>query len=279
MKKSLFWMIAAAIAVVNTSCDGTKENEGPVIDPVEKFVILTFEDADYKGGAGSYWSLLIDSPEYGGSLLYGSDPTDWNGVVEYEWTDEGNTWLRGGTFVDSGFSFSFGGAAVSNYVLEDETQADYKRQLSLWTSRPQGKGGHNDSANFCVVFTGIGLGLLPAITFADGKEHVIDHMYVANIAYTANSLLNIESEKAGDDDWFCVTATGYDLAENETGEVTINLFADGEIVRDWTKWDLSPLGRVSSVKFECTGSVQNTYGLATPTYFAMDDIAVRTEEE
>ena len=37
-------------------------------------VTLTFEDADYKGGTNfagkSDWSSLIDSPQYGGSMLY-----------------------------------------------------------------------------------------------------------------------------------------------------------------------------------------------------------------
>ena len=38
--------------------------------------VLTFEDADYKGGVnfagGTDWSSLIDDPQYGGTLLYGS---------------------------------------------------------------------------------------------------------------------------------------------------------------------------------------------------------------
>ena len=37
--------------------------------------VLTFEDADYKGGTnfanGNDWSSLIDDPQYGGKLLLG----------------------------------------------------------------------------------------------------------------------------------------------------------------------------------------------------------------
>ena len=36
--------------------------------------VLTFEDADYKGSTnfagGNNWTTLIDSPQYGGAMLY-----------------------------------------------------------------------------------------------------------------------------------------------------------------------------------------------------------------
>ena len=60
--------------------------------------VLTFEDADYKGGAnfagGSDWTSLIDDPQYGGKLLYGSDGAGVTTESEaYKWTDENNTML------------------------------------------------------------------------------------------------------------------------------------------------------------------------------------------
>ena len=60
--------------------------------------VLTFEDADYKGGAnfagGSDWTSLIDDPQYGGPLLYGSSGTGFTTESEaYKWTDENNTML------------------------------------------------------------------------------------------------------------------------------------------------------------------------------------------
>lgn len=283
MKKLIFCLTAAAAALATTSCE---KEENPVMPPVnggedEQFVVLTFEDADYKGGDTLYWSSLVDSPEYGGQLLYGEDPTDWMATdIDYEWTDTGNTGLSGGTIVEYGFSFSFGGLAVSNYVMADETAADYTRQLSLWSDKERGRAGHNGSANFCICYDGSAmLGISPAISFADGSEHVVDHLYVANIAWTANSLLNIETEKGGADDRFGARATGYDANGEETGTVEILLFSNGEIVRDWIKWDLSPLGRVSSIEFKCFGTIENLYGLATPAYFAIDDVAVAVDAD
>lgn len=237
---------------------------------------LTFEDADYKGSEGSgYWSSLIDSPEYGGELLYGENPNDMFADVEYEWSDEKNTWLCSGTLVEYGFSYSFGGCAISDYVLADAKGVDFRNQLSIYSDSEKGKAGHNGSSNFCVVYTGMGMGMYPELTFTDWKEHVIDHMWVAVTAYTANSLLYVEGEKADADDLFGVRVTGFDLDDEPTGTVEFLLYGDGSLVGGWTKVELSALGAVSYVQFECTGSIENSWGLATPAYFAFDDVAVK----
>lgn len=59
---------------------------------------LTFEDADFKGttptfSGGDNWSSLIDDPQYGGQLLYGSGAGVSSIDEAYKWTDENNTWL------------------------------------------------------------------------------------------------------------------------------------------------------------------------------------------
>ena len=50
------------------------------------------------------------------------------------------------------------------------------------------------------------------------------------------------------------------------------------IMMDWTKWDLSGLGKVLKVTFNVTGSSDNGYGFSQPAYFAYDDVAVRFEK-
>lgn len=71
MKKRIFSLLLALVMAVS-------------LLPVSAFAegedydlrVLTFEDADYKGGTnfagGSNWSSLIDDPQYMGPLLYGS---------------------------------------------------------------------------------------------------------------------------------------------------------------------------------------------------------------
>ena len=50
------------------------------------------------------------------------------------------------------------------------------------------------------------------------------------------------------------------------------------IVTEWTKWDLSSLGKVAKISFNMAGSSDNGYGFSQPAYFAYDDVAVAFEQ-
>ena len=256
--------------------------------------VLTFEDADYKGGTnfagGTNWSSLIDDPQYGGKLLYpnGGGTTD---VSEaYTWTDANNTGLTHTLpFSFGNYCYWGGGHAVSNYVSgEFTTYGDFNNQLTVYQKDTTGLkrtgGGHNGSDNFAVHFgykdnSGYtDSQILPSFSFANGETHVIDHMYVNNICYAVNCYLNGNglTAKIDDSDWVKLTATGYGADGVKTGEASIYLCnGPKNIVLDWTKFDLSGLGEVAKVEFNITGSSDNGYGFSQPAYFAYDDVAVR----
>lgn len=91
MKKRIFSLLLALVMAVS-------------LLPVSAFAegedydlrVLTFEDTDYKGGTnfagGNNWSSLIDDPQYGGKLLYGSGGAGVDSADEaYQWTDTNNT--------------------------------------------------------------------------------------------------------------------------------------------------------------------------------------------
>lgn len=268
------------VAVMVTGAGGAgKIAKLPV--SVLEFRILTFEDADYKGPEGAgYWTSLVDYPEYGGPMLYGEDMMDYE--AEYEWADTGNTFLASGVVGDEDYemySFMLGGCAVSNYIMADIKGASYKNQLSV-TPGADGRGGYDGSSNFCVCFDGSGMmGIAVSLRFSDGVSRTIDHMYVTNIAYTLNSLLNggtMGEAPAGGSDWYKIVATGYDDddSEIESAHPEFYLFRNGRAVTEWMKWDLSALGKVSYVEFRCEGSIKNSYGMVTPSYFAFDNVAV-----
>lgn len=255
--------------------------------------VLTFEDADYKGGTNfagkSDWSSLIDSPQYGGSMLYGGGSGFDTLEKAYKWTDSGNTELSSRLCNGYGaYCYWSGGHAVSNYASSDYvTNGDFNHQLTVYKAGAEGDvrtgGGHNGSNNFAVHY-GYKDGSqfnktteLPALSFSDGMARVIDHMYVNNICYALNCYLNGNGLTAniGDDDWVKLIATGYDGAA-KTGEASIYLCnGPKNIVTDWTKFDLSGLGAVTKVEFNVTGSSDNGYGFSQPAYFAYDDVAVR----
>ena len=260
--------------------------------------VLTFEDADYKGGAnfagGSDWTSLIDDPQYGGKLLYGSDGAGVTTESEaYKWTDEKNTMLSHVfPFNYNAYCYWGGGHAISNYGTGDIADyGGYTTQLTVYKKGVSGLtragAGHNGSDNFAVHYGYIDgsqynkTEVLPAFSFTDGVERVVDHMYITNTTYALNCYIdgNGLTAKIGDDDWVKVVAIGYDANGKKTGETDIYLCnGPDNIVMDWTKWDLSVLGKVHKVAFNVTGSSDNGYGFSQPAYFAYDDVAVRFEK-
>ena len=45
-------------------------------------------------------------------------------------------------------------------------------------------------------------------------------------------------------------------------------------MEEWTKIDLSQLGKVSKLTFNLECGVDNGYGMSMPAYFAFDDVEV-----
>ena len=247
---------------------------------------LTFEDADAKfagytlyGGAEiNTWSDLVDDAQYGGSLTYTDYAED-----TYYWYDEGNTEL----FHSFTTPYWGGGHVISNYVIEDyeNLPAGY---TSGWYELQMANpiGGHNGSANFAVhngysdfFNSQIYDASLQTLEFADGEEHVIDHMWVTNTNYVLNSLTYGDgfNSPATASTYVKVIAYGYNAANEETGSVEIYICKDGECLTEWAKWDLTPLGKVAKVAFNFAASEDQSgqFGLNCPAYFAYDDVTVR----
>lgn len=257
--------------------------------------VLTFEDADakfspfeldYCGVNISTWSDLIEESQYEGSMTYG----DYSSAA-YTWWDENNTELMHiFPYNNSAYCYWGGGHVISNYNTKNYSEyGDYNNQLTVFNNAAGNDmsttgGGHNgsdhfamhfgykDNSSFCMVEN------LPALTFADGEARVIDHLYVNNSTYAINSYMNGNglSGSIGPEDWVKAVAIGYDADGEKTGETSIYLCnGPDNIVMEWTKWELSSLGKVVSVEFNITGSSDNGYGYSQPAYFAYDDVCVR----
>lgn len=132
--------------------------------------------------------------------------------------------------------------------------------------------------DLAIVNSGYANGPLPYIYFGDGVARVVDHMYVTMTTYLANCVANGNglTAPAGKDDWVKLVAIGYDEDGKEvaTRPEFYLVGAEGNIL-EWTKWDLSALGKVVKIDFNVTGSNDNGYGFSQPAYFAYDDVAVR----
>lgn len=289
--KKIFTIFSLLVAALAVNAQGEADYE---------IRTLTFEDADYAADEASFggeknWSSLIDDPQYNGALLYGSGMGYSSYEEAYKWSDDNNTLLSSALSEGYGsWCYWTGGHAISNYCSADiETYGGYQSQLTIYKANTDGDlslfrtgGGHNGSDNFCVHFgyaDNSGWGLteesLPALTFCDSVARVIDHMYVTNTTYALNCYLNGNglTPKITESDWVSIIFKGYN-GDTNTGEVTFYLCNGPEnIIMDWTKVDLTSLGKITSLRINITGSSDNGYGFSQPAYFAFDDVAVQFE--
>lgn len=242
--------------------------------------VLTFEDNDYKGSDPTpYWSgkIHIDPSAEG----YGGG----HGIIS--WYDEGNTELAY-TPSETAIFPGMGGHAISNYYSTDLSiiVPGTLTPLDLYVYN---ESGANNSSNFASHFGYLddsGWGMMDELIyfhFEDNTPRIIDHMYVCNTTYVVALLTNGDGWQvpngATDATTYKIVAYGYNGSE-QTGTAEFFLWKEGKVVVDeWTKWDLSSLGKVTRVEFNLIGSkdLYGQTGLGVAGYFAYDDVAVRFE--
>ncbi|MBL8379530.1 MAG: DUF4465 domain-containing protein [Burkholderiales bacterium] len=164
------------------------------------------------------------------------------------------------------------GWSYSNHT--DTTTAGFGNQYSAFAG--SGQGG---SANYAVGFIGPVVVELAAPVRLSGA-------YFTNTTYAALSMRDGDgfAKKFGgasgnDPDFFKLTINGFNGAA-ATGSVEFFLadyrFADNAqdyIIRNWTFVNLSSLGTVTRLGFDLASTDNGPFGMNTPSYFAMDNLA------
>lgn len=222
--------------------------------PAHAATTITYEDANL-GGLG----YLNNTPYTAAGATHSNSFTDWGG----------------GTTSWSGF-------AISNHT--DTTTAGYGNQYSSYAG-----GGAGGSANFAA-------GYVDAFFAPDGTRiHFVSATSMTglgadftNTTYTALDMLNGTpgvSKKFGgatgnDPDYLLLTITGYfnNLATASTGIYLADFRSSDNsqdyILDTWTHADFSALGTVDEIRFTMSSSDNGIFGMNTPSYFAMDNLAV-----
>ena len=225
-----------------TSCEEDEDGK------FKNYSVVGFEEDNF--------TQLIDSPQYGGPILYSGNDTQWADVM---------TTLSGGT-TGSASEWSGvvcktwdNGTAISNYVEANvKDSADYLHQLAVPVS--------NGSRNFGVVFDEA------TIYFADGKARQINSIDLCPTTYLLGVMQNGNGQAKAlteEGDIFQVMIT----ADNGVS-VPVTLALNGDIQTTWKTVSLSLLGKTKSLKFTFLGSDTGEWGLNTPKYVAIDNIKV-----
>ncbi len=211
--------------------------------------------------ADSYWSGIYTVDGTGGNY---DTAYFHSGVAAFENHSDGD-WE------------SWGGFAYSNKI--DNITGDYTNQYSVYTAYA------HSSENFAIGYQDAFNGYNPTVILDEPLQ--IGRIYVTNTTYTAVTMRDggMFARKFGgttgdDEDWFLLTITGRDEADQITGAVEFFLAdfrfednAEDYIIDDWAEVDLSSLGTVKSIEFTFDSSDTGQFGINTPTYFALDTIS------
>ena len=222
-------------------------------------------------------SLLVDFQD-----LALDQNSFWNGSEE---TDGSAGFSSRGAQFNNEFTDEFGfdswsGWAYSN-VLDQETSGSGNEYASI--------AGSGTGANgiYGVAYVDSFTPVFPRVDLPEGTYPV--SMTVTNTTYAYFSMLEGDSFakqfSVEDEDWFRMDIRGLDAQGNETGIVPFYLadfrFANEEdayIIDDWAAVDLSALGEETrALEFALSSSDVGDFGMNTPAYFAMGDLAVVPE--
>jgi hypothetical protein len=130
----------------------------------------------------------------------------------------------------------------------------------------------------------MGPGYESEIYVADSSNIIFDHVYVTNSTYAALSMLNGDAVAKkfsyADHDWFKLKIKGFDHTGEAKDSIDFYLAdfrtsSSAGIISEWTKVDLSSLGDVQKLQFSLSSSDNGAWGMNTPAYFCIDDLAIK----
>jgi hypothetical protein len=116
------------------------------------------------------------------------------------------------------------------------------------------------------------------ITYGTNGTFKPSEVYVTNNTYAYYTMLNGNSfsTQFTDDSWFILTIHG-SLNNVETGSVNVALANGTDILKNWTRVNLSPLGTVDRIYFTMTSSDTGQWGMNTPGYFCLDRLSINLD--
>ncbi len=109
------------------------------------------------------------------------------------------------------------------------------------------------------------------------ESYYPQEVYICQNAYTYNSITKGDSyaKKFTDKDTLSLIIEAYDADKDTlTNKVVYYLAVDGKFNKGWEKVDLSSLGKCDGLAFSFESTDKGTWGINTPTYFALDGLKI-----
>ena len=246
-----------AVAVINQSAVGIES--------------VDFEDIGENLAAQSHWN----GPVIDGEIVDGP----FNQKVTVGTFSSSGATLNNSHVVDNGVWSQFG---YSNRT--DTTTAGFTNQFSAFAGI-----GALESQTYGVVFVDPSSTGLPTISVPNDAGS-LSSVRVTNTTYAALSMRDGDSfakkfggDSGNDPDFFRLTIEGKSTAGTSVGTV-VTYLADYRatdnsldyIVQDWKTVDLSPIEKADLLEFSLASSDVGTFGMNTPAYFAIDELAWNT---
>lgn len=246
---------------------------------------LSLSSESYWNGSSKWADAGSPQPATGETFNYGGGFADNDVTFSNNYSVSGYSFVWGGVTYE-GVDQSWSGFAYSNRT--DTTEANATGMNGQYTAITG--GGVASSDNYAVAY-GAGAGGTQASLSVEG-EHVVSGAYFTNTCWAYYSMQNGDQfakkfggDTGSDQDWFKLIINGIDANGATTGSVEFYLAdfrsddnSQDYIVDQWTWVDLASLGSVAGLEFTMESSDTGTFGINTPTYFAMDSMAVQVPE-
>jgi hypothetical protein len=184
------------------------------------------------------------------------------------------------TYETTSWGYSWSGFAYSN--MTDDQTAGFGNQYSAFAG-----SGADNSENYAIYFSEDTL-IFPGIGAEFGNASITNTTYAGismrdgdQFAKQFGSPNGVDGQPDGTngEDYFRVTIYGWGPQDELVDSTEVYLadfrFADNTqdyILKDWTDFDLSPLDGSKYLTFNFYSSDVGSFGINTPTYFALDNL-------
>ena len=179
------------------------------------------------------------------------------------------SFTSGGVSIDHDWNWDccWGNFTYSN--KQDTSTAGFVNDRSAITGTGVGSGQDNYGVSYNNA----------RLNFAGATQ--VQSAYITNTTYTylaikdGNDGANFVKGAFTEGDFFTLIINGLDQNDNIISTFNFSLADGSNVVDSWVLTDLSSLGTVHGLSFSYDSSDIGEYGINTPTYFAIDNIAIQ----